>query len=118
MSPDTVIHRLGPVSIAGFRPRAAELALTPPGISVLSGGAPADAVAQMRAVYPRSAKWRAATATGSATVADVRAAGFDVIADPTANFPNHCRVVHPLGAAGFTDADLAALAGVFTETII
>src|SRR5438094_10070510 len=115
MMPDTVIHRIGSATIAGLQPRAAELALSPPGISVLVGGTADQAVAQMRAVYPRSKKWRAATVVGSTTVADLRAVGFDVIADPTPNFSNHARLIHPLGAAGFTSSNLAALAAVLTE---
>jgi len=118
MHPDAIIHRIGSVSVAGLRPKPAELAVTPPGISVLVGGTPAEAVAQMRAVYPRSKKWMTATTVGTATVDQVRAAGFEVIADPTPNFPNHARIVHPLGAAGFTDQNRASLAGVLAETVI
>jgi pyridoxal/pyridoxine/pyridoxamine kinase len=72
----------------------------------------------MRTVYPRSKKWQAAGSVSSATVAAVQAAGFDVIADPTPNFPNHARLIHPLGASGFTDENLAALAAVLTEVVV
>jgi hypothetical protein len=118
MTPDTIVHRLGPASVAGFHPKAAELALTTPGVSLLTGGSPAEAMAAMRAAYPRARKWQAACVVSSATVAAIQGAGFDVIADPTPNFPNHARLIHPLGAAGFTDENLAALAGAFTETVV
>jgi hypothetical protein len=118
MAPDTIVHRLGAATTAGFQPKPAELALNPPGISVLLGGSAADAMTAMRTVYPRSKKWQAAGSVSSATVALVQVAGFDVIADPTPNFSNHARIVHPLGAAGFTDENLTALAGVFTEVVV
>lgn len=118
MAPDVVVHRLGPATAAGFAPKPAELALDPPGVSVLLGGTAPEAMGAMRAVYPRSKKWQAAGAVSSATAAAIRAAGFDVIPDPTPNFPNHGRIVHPLGAAGFTDNNLTALAGAFTEVVV
>jgi hypothetical protein len=118
MAPDTVVHRLGSATATGFTPSPAELALNPPGVSVLLGGTADEAMASMRAVYPRSRKWQAAGAVSSATVAAVQAAGFDVVEDPTANFSNHARLVHPLGAAGFTDENLTALAAVFTEVVV
>lgn len=118
MTPDTVVHRLAPASVIGFVPKPAELALEPPGVSLLAGGTPGEALADMRAVYPRSKKWQGTVAVCSATVEAIRAAGFDVIADRTDNFANHARLVHPLGAAGFTDENLATLASVFTEVVI
>jgi hypothetical protein len=118
MSPDTIVHRIGPASVAGFTPKPAELALTPPGVSMLLGGTPDDAIAAMRAVYPRSKKWQAAATVSSASLSAIQAAGFEVIADSTPNFANHGRLTHPLGAAGFTDANLAALATAFTEVVV
>lgn len=117
MSPDTVVHRLGPATAAGFALKPVETVLVPPGVSVLVGGTADDAMRAMRAVYPRSKKWQTAGAVGSATVAMIRAAGFDVIDDPTPNFSNHARLVHPLGAAGFTDENLTALASAFIEVV-
>jgi hypothetical protein len=39
-----------------------------------------------------------------------------VIEDPTKNFPNHGRLIHPTeGAAGFSDDNLKRLAQVFTD---
>ena len=118
MTEETVIYRIAPASVIGFTPKPAELALNPPGVSVLSGGTAAEAMAAMRAVYPRSKKWKGAAAVSTATAAMVRAVGFDVIDDPSSNFPNHARITHPLGAAGFTDANLAALAAAFTESLV
>jgi hypothetical protein len=118
MAPDTIVHRLGSATAAGFAPKPAELALNPPGVSLLLGGTPDEAIASMLAAYPRSRKWQAASAVSSATLAAVQAAGFDVVPDPTPNYPNHARLVHPLGAAGFTDENLTALAGVFAEAVV
>ena len=43
-------------------------------------------------------------------------AGFGVVATPSVALPNHHRVTHPDGAAGFTDANLARLAEAFQTT--
>jgi hypothetical protein len=112
-----VVHRVGGGGVGILRPSPPELHLSPVGISVLTGGTPAEAMTAMRDQFPRSKKWRAATAVGSATVGAVRAAGFDVIADPTDRFPQHARLIHPAGAAGFVDRNLAALVAVFTDTL-
>ncbi len=113
LADDVVVHRVGGASLPSLRLNARDAAVQPPGLSVFLGGTPAEASAQMRAVY-NTRKWRALAGTvGSATAAAVRAAGFDVIADPTTAFPNHARIVHPDAAAGFTDNHLAALSAVF-----
>jgi hypothetical protein len=71
----------------------------------------------MKAAFPRSKKWsKAAETVGSATVGDIRAAGFEVVPDPTTRFPNHVRLVHADGAAGFTDVNLARLLRAFHNT--
>jgi pyridoxal/pyridoxine/pyridoxamine kinase len=51
----------------------------------------------------------------TAEVEAIRVLGFDVIAVPTNNFPNHGRVIHPDGVAGFTPANLQKLAAVFVN---
>ena len=48
----------------------------------------------------------------------IRGAGFDVMPDPTRRFPNHHRIIHPEGAAGFTDENLARLSEAFTDTVL
>lgn len=57
-----------------------------------------------------------AETVGSTTEEAIRAAGFEVIADPTRAFPNHYRITHPDGAPGFNDENLARLAAAFTNT--
>ena len=59
--------------------------------------------------------WRA---VGSATKETIRAAGFDVMPDPTRRFPNHHRVIHPDGVVGFVDDNLALLSEAFTNTVL
>lgn len=114
---DAVVHRVGGASVPDLRLGPLDAAAIPPGISVLTGGTPQEAADQMRAAFNNSRKWRAKARTvGSATAADIRAAGFDVIENPTAKLPNHARIIHPAGAAGFDDANLARLAGVFRPT--
>jgi hypothetical protein len=94
--------------------------LTPPGLSLLLGGTPAEAADQMRQAFPDPDKFARihalAGVVGSATVAALRAAGFEVITDPSAKFPNHARLTHPEGVAGFTDANLERLSKAFQDT--
>jgi hypothetical protein len=52
---------------------------------------------------------------GSTTVDNIRQAGFDVLPHPTKKLPNHYRLIHAEGVAGFIDANLARLSAVFTE---
>jgi anthranilate phosphoribosyltransferase len=114
---DVVLHRVGGGSVSNLRLSPLDLQQTPPGLSVLLNGTPQEAATQMRRAFPGSRKWRQTAGTvASATAAAVRQAGFDVVADPTTRFPNHALLIHPTGAAGFTDANLATLARTFTET--
>ena len=77
-----------------LKPR--ETKLKPPGISRLLTHTPQEAAAQMRAVFgPGTRMFEASHVIGTASLDDIRAAGFDVLPDPTANFPNHFRLIHP-----------------------
>jgi hypothetical protein len=116
--PETIVHRVGGGSIANLRLSDLDRQETPPGISVLLGGAPAQAAEQMREAFPRSRKWRATAGTvGSTTAAAIRQAGFEVVPDPTTRFPNHARLIHPDGIVGFVDEELAKLVRVFHDTL-
>lgn len=111
------LHRIGGASIDNLRLKRAEMMLAVPGISVLKADSPGAAAAAIRAAFPRAQGLQAAAATvGSATEDAVRGAGFDVMPHPTTRFPNHYRIIHPDGAAGFSDANLAKLASAFTIT--
>ena len=91
--------------------------LTPQGISVLLGGTPEEATNHMRQAFPHSRKWReTARLVGTTTARAVRTAGFEIIPDPTARFPNHARLIHPRGPEGFADENLERLAQVFRDT--
>jgi hypothetical protein len=101
----------------GLRLKPQELLLTPPGISVLIEDSAGAAAAAMRRAYSRSRKWRtAAGIVASATLGEIRSAGFDVIANPTPTFPTHARLIHPDGVAGFGEENLAILAAAFQTT--
>jgi hypothetical protein len=111
------LHRIGGATIDNLRLKPAEATMAMPGISVLKADAPGEAAAAMRAAFPKAKGLQTAAATvGSATEEAIRATGFDVMPDATARFPNHYRIIHPDGAAGFNDANLARLAGAFTNT--
>lgn len=116
LADDVVVHRVGGADVANLRLKPGEAVLTPPGVSTLTGGDAQSAAAAMRRVYSKARKWKVSLSMGTATAAAIRAAGFDVIADPTPNFPNHARVVHPNGVAGFIDANLQQLAAAFVIT--
>lgn len=117
IAPETVVHRVGGGSVANLRLSLLEQKLMPPGISTLLGGTPQGAATQMRQAFPNSRKWRdRAHTVGTTTAAAVRQAGFELVPDPTSRFPNHARLIHPSGVAGFTDANLEQLARAFHDT--
>jgi hypothetical protein len=116
IAPDTVVHRIGGGNMANLRLSPHDEQQTPPGISVLLGGTPQEAAAQMRRAFPRSRKWQAASHTvGTTNVAAIRQAGFEILLDPTSRFPNHASLVHPEGVSGFTDENLEALSRAFQD---
>jgi hypothetical protein len=117
ISPETVVHRIGGGSVANLRLSPLDAQQTPPGISVLLGGTPQEAAAQLMQAFPRSRKWRQSAHTvGTTTAAAIREAGFDIVPDPTARFPNHARLIHPRGVVGFTDENLQTLTATFRNT--
>ncbi len=115
---DGWVHRVGggDETNLGLKPHEAKLA--PPGISVLIGGTPGKTAAAFRRVFgPKSRLGHAAGTVGTADIGQIRAAGFDVVAVPTNNFPNHGRLIHPTGgAAGFRPDNLQRLSRAFTDT--
>jgi hypothetical protein len=120
IAPDTIVHRIGGSGIENLRLKARERNLDPPGISVLLGGTPAAAAEQIRQAFPDPEKFarirQQAQTVGSAIAAQIRRAGFEVAPDPSPKFPNHARLTHPAGVAGFIDEYLEALAAVFQDT--
>lgn len=117
ISSETVVHRVGGGSMANLRLSSLDEKQTPPGVSVLLGGTPQEAAVQMRRAFPLSRKWREAAHTvGTTTAEALRAAGFEIVPDPTTRFPNHARLIHPRGVAGFTDENLETLAATFRNT--
>ena len=117
VAPGLAIHRVGGGSVANLRPSALDQQEDPPGLSMLLGGTPREAAAQMRRAFPKSRKWQQSSQiVGTATAAAIRAAGFEILPDPTARFPNHGRLIHPDGLAGFTDENLEKLSQVFQDT--
>ena len=111
------IHRIGGGNVDNLALKARETKLDPPGISVLQGGTPSEAAAQMRAAFPNATGLhKAAECVGSSCTAKIRSAGFDVIPNPTDKFPNHFRLIHPDGAAGFTPQNLEKLSKAFKNT--
>lgn len=98
-----------------LKPR--EVALDPPGISLLQAPSPSEAARQMREAFPTaSALHAAAQVVASTTANEIRQAGFDVLPNPTRKLPQHSRLIHPEGVAGFTDANLLRLSAMFRET--
>jgi hypothetical protein len=111
------IHRIGGGSVDNLRLKPKEAALDEPGISVLKAPTPGDAARQIRQAFPKArALHEAAKTVGSTTEELIREAGFDIIAIPSAALPNHHRIIHPDGAAGFSDENLTRLSEAFEDT--
>ena len=111
------MHRIGGSSVENLRLKPREALLTPPGISLLRAPTPEAAARQMREAFPAADELHeAAQVIGSTTADKIRSAGFDVIPNPTRKLPNHYRLIHSNGVAGFNDENLARLSAVFTET--
>jgi RHS repeat-associated protein len=116
---DTLVHRIGGADAGNLALKPAERKLTLVGISMLRAASPEEASSLAKKVA-REQRWTrmetAAETMGTATVADIRSAGFDVIHDPTANVGDaHARLVHPEGSKGFTPENLSKLANVFSN---
>jgi RHS repeat-associated protein len=114
---DAIIHRVGGASIGNLMLKPAEKKLKPPGVSVLRVETPQEAAKIMRDAFPGATRLHEATKTiGTATAADIRRAGFDVIHDPTKSFGElHARIVHPEGEIGFAGESLERLSRVLRE---
>jgi hypothetical protein len=111
------LHRIGGGSMVNLRLKPREARLNPPGISVLKAPSPGAAARQIREAFPKAAGiHEVAKVVGSTSAEKTRAAGFDVIPNPTRKLPNHYRIIHPDGAAGFSDENLEQLSAVFTDT--
>lgn len=111
------IHRIGGANVDNLRLKPREAALEIPGISVLRAGSPQEAARQIRAAFPKAwALHEASRVVGSTTHELIQSAGFDLIVAPSTTLPNHYRIVHPAGAAGFSDENLVRLAAVFEDT--
>lgn len=111
------MHRIGGSSVENLRLKPREAMLSPPGISLLQAPPPEDAAHQMREAFPAAeGLHEAAQVISSTTVDNIREAGFDIISNPTKRLPNHYRLIHPDGVAGFNDENLTRLSAVFTET--
>jgi hypothetical protein len=123
-APDRRGDTMASVRIAGgaaakLNLKMAEKLLDPPGISVLQGGTADSARKQMVDAFPKATNLhKQAETVGSATVKDIREAGFDVIYDPTRNFPNHGRLIHPEGVGGFTQEEFEKLSKAFNNPIL
>lgn len=112
-----VLHRIGGGTVENLRLKPRETTLNPPGISVLMADDPGSAADQIRSAFPAATNLRElANTIGSIDETAIRAAGFDIVADPTRAFPNHYRIIHPQGAAGFSIESLAQLAAGFANT--
>lgn len=117
LPPGICVHRIGGGKVENLRLKSKEMALSPPGISVLLGATAEEVRLQVQRAFPLATRLlEAAETIGSTTVELIRNAGFDIIADPTRHFPNHARVVHRDGVRGFRDANLRGLSRAFTNT--
>jgi hypothetical protein len=113
------IHRIGGCAVENLRLTEVEQQLSPPGFSVLKAENPAEAARQMIAAFPNAVSLHfKARVVGSSTEDLIKGAGFELLANPTRKFPNHYRIIHPAGLAGFTEENLARLSTVFNDTVV
>jgi hypothetical protein len=111
------MHRIGGGNVENLRLKPREATLNPPGISLLHAPSPREATRQIREAFPAADElYEGAQVIGSTTVDKIRSAGFDVVPNPTKRLPNHYRLIHPDGVAGFNDENLVRLSVVFTDT--
>jgi hypothetical protein len=111
------LHRIGGGSVENLRLKPREANLNPPGISILRAPSPGEAARQIREAFPHAIDLHEiAKVVGLTSAEKIRSAGFDVIPNPTRKLPNHHRMIHPDGAAGFSDENLQRLSKVFTDT--
>lgn len=111
------IHRIGGASVENLRLKPREATLNPPGISVIRAPTPGAAAQEIRTGLPKAKNLHEQAKTiGSTSEELIRATGFDVVPTPSAALPNHHRIIHPGGVAGFNDANLARLAEAFVNT--
>jgi len=111
------LHRVGGGSVVNLRLKPREATLEIPGISILRTPTPGETATQMRLAFPRARDLiRLCSVIGSTNEDLIRAAGFDVLFAPSTTLPNHYRIIHPGGIAGFADENLAALAQAFFNT--
>ncbi len=113
------IHRIGGNSVENLALKEGEKALDPPGISVLKADTPEQAAQQMKDAFPNATKLHdAARVVGSTSEQSIRNAGFDIMPDATKKFPNHHRIIHPNGAAGFNKKNLQKLSDAMVNKLI
>lgn len=116
-SADQNIHRIGGGALENLRLKPKEARLPIPGISVLKADTPKEAADQMRAAFPKAKALHEAAKTIGTTSEDlIRKVGFDIMHVPSTTLPNHYRIIHADGVAGFSDPNLAKLAQVFTDS--
>jgi hypothetical protein len=110
-------HRIGGASVENLRLKPREATLEPPGISVIKAPTPDAAVQEVRTGLPRARNLHEQSkVVGSGSGDAICAAGFEVIPAPSTALPNHHRIVHPEGVAGFSDTNLARLSEAFVNS--
>jgi len=93
-----------------------EAKLDQPGISVLRAPSPEAAAQQLIAAFPRAQMLHETAVIVASTSEElIRTAGFDIIHVPSQKLPNHHRIIHPNGVAGFDDLNLERLSEAFWE---
>jgi len=104
--------------VENLRLKPREATLDDPGISVIKAPTPDAAAQELRSGLPKAGNLQKQAGTiGTASEEAIRGVGFDVIPTPSLALPNHHRIIHPEGADGFNDANLARLAEVFVNTM-
>ncbi len=117
--PDSLVHRIGGASVKALTLSARDCSADPPGLSVLLYESALDASRRMLREFGELKKWRRfGRIVCTTTAAEIYASGYGVIEFPTHSLPNHGRIIHGDGIAGFTEENLRRLSALFTTTEI
>jgi hypothetical protein len=110
-------HRIGGGEIQNLRLKPKEAKLTIPGISMILANSPEEAVRIFRSAFPEFLELQEAAKTiGTTTEELIRSVGFAIMHKPSRKVVVHYRLIHPDGAIGFSDENLARLSNVITNT--
>jgi hypothetical protein len=124
------LFRIGGGKASNLKIKNSEKGLSPPGISLFIGRNAQEvsllfkttilaqiasgAISQGRGLDLISQS----SIVGQSTLKGIMSSGFSVMPNPTAKFPNHARLVHPIGSEGFNLENRQTLSKQFVDVVV